>query len=259
MTQSPASTPDTSSTSTSVATPMLEVRQLSRTLRSGTKDLQVLRDVSFAIPSSQFVTIIGPSGSGKSTLLALLAGLDRPTTGSVLIDGKPIEKMNEDRLAILRRQTIGFVFQSFHLLGNFTAIENVMLPLELLNIKQPRQRAAELLASVGLAERGHHFPSQLSGGEQQRVAVARAFAPDPRLLLADEPTGNLDSENGQMVLEMMLKLRKDHQTTLVMVTHDMDIAALAQREIRLRDGQVESDNSQTSDDTTGDATGGVSI
>lgn len=223
---------------------MLEVQNLSRTLRSGSRDLSVLREVNFAIPRGEFVTIIGPSGSGKSTLLALLAGLDRPTTGSVIIDGKPIEKMNEDQLAILRRENIGFVFQSFHLLGNFTAMENIMLPLELLKMKHPRQRAAELLKSVGLAERGHHFPAQLSGGEQQRVAVARAFAPDPRLLLADEPTGNLDSENGQMVLEMMLKLRKDHQTTLVMVTHDMDLTAMAQRVIRLRDGQVESDDRQ---------------
>ena len=224
-----------------ISTPMLQVQNLSRTLRSGTRDLQVLSDVNFAIPRGQFVTIIGPSGSGKSTLLALLAGLDRPTQGSVRIDGRPIEKLNEDQLAILRRETIGFVFQSFHLLGNFTAIENVMLPLELLKIKQPRQRAADLLASVGLAERGHHFPAQLSGGEQQRVAVARAFAPDPSLLLADEPTGNLDSENGQMVLDMMLKLRNDHQTTLVMVTHDMEQAAMAQRVIRLRDGEVAAD------------------
>lgn len=245
MSQSSVSSTTSSSTASS---PMLQAKQLCRTLRSGSRDLAVLRDVNFAIGRGEFVTIIGPSGSGKSTLLALLAGLDRPTSGSVLIDNKPIEKLNEDQLAILRRQNIGFVFQSFHLLGNFTAIENVMLPLELLKMDGPRERAAQLLKSVGLAERGHHFPAQLSGGEQQRVAVARAFAPDPRLLLADEPTGNLDSENGQMVMEMMLKLRKDHQTTLVMVTHDMDIASLAQRVIKLRDGQVESDDGASQSD-----------
>lgn len=228
---------------------MLQVQNLSRTLRSGSRDLAVLRDVNFIIPRGQFVTIIGPSGSGKSTLLALLAGLDRPTSGSVLIQGKPIEQMTENQLAVLRRENIGFIFQSFHLLANFTALENVMLPLELLKADHPRQRAADLLNSVGLSERGHHFPAQLSGGEQQRVAVARAFAPDPQLLLADEPTGNLDSENGQMVLEMMLKLRDERDTTLVMVTHDMDVAALAQREIRLRDGQVESDQTQAQDQT----------
>ena len=198
----------------------IETRRLTRRLRSGTRTLTVLDGVSFSIARGEFAAVMGPSGSGKSTLLALLAGLDRPSEGAVLIDGEAIESMSESRLALLRRRKVGFVFQSFHLLGNFTALENVMLPLELLGAPSPRTRAAELLGRVGLGDRGHHYPTQLSGGEQQRVALARAFAPDPSLLLADEPTGNLDSENGQIVLDMMLGLRRDHGTTLVLVTHD---------------------------------------
>jgi len=233
--------PGHSTTTGESSMPILEARRLGRTLRSGSRDLHVLQEVSFAIPRGQFAVIIGPSGSGKSTLLALLAGLDRPTTGSVLIDGQAIESLSEDRLALLRRQKIGFVFQSFHLLGNFTAMENVMLPLELLGEKNPRQRAGDLLARVGLKDRGHHYPAQLSGGEQQRVALARAFAPDPAVLLADEPTGNLDGENGRIVLEMMQQLRQDHGCTLVLVTHDMGLTTLADRVIRLRDGRVVED------------------
>ena len=218
--------------------PIIETRGLTRQFRSGPKTITVLDDVSVAVPRGQFAAIMGPSGSGKSTLLALLAGLDRPTSGTVSIDGEAIESMSEDRLALLRRRKVGFVFQSFHLLANFTATENVMLPVELLGLPSPRARAAELLERVGLGGRGHHYPSQLSGGEQQRVALARAFAPDPAVLLADEPTGNLDSENGQIVLDMMLQLRRDHGTTLVLVTHDPALAELADRVIRLRDGRV---------------------
>jgi len=181
---------------------------------------------------------MGPSGSGKSTLLALLAGLDRPSEGGVTIDGEAIEAMGEDQLALLRRKKIGFVFQSFQLLSNFTATENVMLPLELLGAPSPRKRADELLARVGLEGRGHHYPTQLSGGEQQRVALARAFAPDPPVLMADEPTGNLDAENGRIVLDMMLDLRRAHGTTLVLVTHDPALAELADRVVRLRGGKV---------------------
>ena len=216
----------------------IQTTALTRRFKSGPKEITVLGDVSLSIAPGEFVAIMGPSGSGKSTLLALLAGLDRPTGGSVRIDGEAIESMGEDRLALLRRRKIGFVFQSFHLLANFTATENVMLPLELLGHASARQRAAELLARVGLADRGHHYPSQLSGGEQQRVALARAFAPDPAVLLADEPTGNLDGENGRIVLDMMLALRRDHGTTLVLVTHDPALAQLSDRIVRLRDGRV---------------------
>ena len=217
---------------------MVQTRGLTRRFRSGAKTITVLDDVTLSIARGEFVAVMGPSGSGKSTLLALLAGLDRPSAGGVSIDGEPIESMGEDRLALLRRRKVGFVFQSFHLLGNFTAVENVMLPLELLGAPSPRERAAQLLARVGLEGRGHHYPSQLSGGEQQRVALARAFAPDPAVLMADEPTGNLDGENGRIVLDMMLGLRREHGTTLVLVTHDPALAELSDRVIRVRDGRV---------------------
>jgi len=219
-------------------TPILRTRGLTRQFRSGPKTITVLGDVDLDVARGEFVAIMGPSGSGKSTLLALLAGLDRPSAGSVEIDGEPIEAMSESELAMVRRRKVGFVFQSFHLLANFTATENVMLPVELLGGASPRQRAQQLLERVGLSGRGHHYPSQLSGGEQQRVALARAFAPDPSVLLADEPTGNLDSANGGIVLDMMLNLRRDHGTTLVLVTHDPALAELADRVVRLRDGRV---------------------
>jgi putative ABC transport system ATP-binding protein len=217
---------------------MIETRGLTRRFRSGPKTITVLDDVTLTIARGEFAAVMGRSGSGKSTLLALLAGLDRPTAGGVSIDGEAIESVGEDRLALLRRRKVGFVFQSFHLLGNFTAVENVMLPLELLGEASPRERAARLLARVGLEGRGHHYPSQLSGGEQQRVALARAFAPRPLVLMADEPTGNLDGETGRIVLDMMLGLREEHGTTLVLVTHDPALAELADRVIRLRDGRV---------------------
>jgi putative ABC transport system ATP-binding protein len=199
----------------------------------------VLDAVSISVARGEFVAIMGPSGSGKSTLLSLLAGLDRPTQGSVIIDGQAIEGLGEDELSLLRRRKIGFVFQSFQLLSNFTAAENVMLPLELLGRPGIRARAHDLLLRVGLGGREHHYPTQLSGGEQQRVALARAFAPEPALLLADEPTGNLDGDNGKRVLDLMLGLRRDLGTTLVLVTHDPGLAALADRVIRLRDGRVD--------------------
>lgn len=220
------------------APPMIETRGLTRRFQSGEKQITVLDDVTLTVNRGEFVAIMGKSGSGKSTLLALLAGLDRPSAGGVSIDGEAIESMSEDKLALLRRRKVGFVFQSFHLLGNFTALENVMLPVELLGLANARQRAADLLERVGLGGRGHHYPTQLSGGEQQRVALARAFAPDPAVLMADEPTGNLDGENGQLVLDMMLSLRRDHGTTLVLVTHDPALAELSDRVIRLRDGRV---------------------
>ncbi len=225
--------------SSAMSSPRIELRQLTRKLPSGDRTLTILDGVDLKIEPGEFTAVLGPSGSGKSTLLALMAGLDRPSAGEVLIDGVAIQGMSEDQLALLRREKIGFVFQTFQLLQNLTAEENVLLPLELAGLPDPEDRAAALLASVGLADRGHHYPTQLSGGEQQRVALARAFASRPPILLADEPTGNLDSATGKRVLEILLDLRKTHGTTLVLVTHDPGVAALADRLIHLRDGRVE--------------------
>ncbi len=222
-----------------MTTPRIEIFQLTRRLPSGGRELTILDRVDLTIGAGEFVAVLGPSGSGKSTLLALMAGLDRPTSGEVRIDGKPIQDLSEDGLALLRRHKIGFVFQSFQLLSNLTARENVLLPLELLGLDNAPSRADELLAAVGLQDRGHHYPSQLSGGEQQRVALARAFAPRPAILLADEPTGNLDGATGRMVLDLLTGLWRREGTTLVLVTHDPAVAALADRSIHLRDGQVE--------------------
>jgi putative ABC transport system ATP-binding protein len=221
--------------------PRIELRQLTRKLPSGGRELTILDRVDLTFQAGEFAAVLGPSGSGKSTLLALMAGLDRPTSGEVIIDGTPIQAMSEDGLALLRRHKIGFVFQSFQLLGNLTARENVLLPIELLGQPDPVGRANELLAAVGLDDRGHHYPSQLSGGEQQRVALARAFAARPPILLADEPTGNLDGATGRKVLELLTELRRREGTTLVLVTHDPAVAALADRRIHLRDGRVERD------------------
>jgi putative ABC transport system ATP-binding protein len=222
-----------------MTTPRIELKQLTRRLPSGERELTILDRVDLQFGQGEFVAVLGPSGSGKSTLLALMAGLDRPTSGEVLIDGVPIQAMSEDSLALLRRHKIGFVFQSFQLLGNLTARENVLLPVELLGQGDSGRRADELLAAVGLADRGHHYPSQLSGGEQQRVALARAFAARPPILLADEPTGNLDGATGRKILEILTDLRRREGTTLVLVTHDPAVAALADRSIHLRDGRVE--------------------
>jgi putative ABC transport system ATP-binding protein len=224
-----------------MTTPRLELRNLTRRLPSGGRMLTILDEVSLAIAPGEFTAILGPSGSGKSTMLALMAGLDRPTSGEVLLDGQAVQDLSEDALALLRRRKIGFVFQSYQLLGNLTARENVLLPLELLDAPDAEERADLLLRAVGLGDRGHHFPAQLSGGEQQRVALARAFAPRPPLLLADEPTGNLDSATGERILELLAALRRDEGTTLVLVTHDPAVAALAERRIHLRDGRVERD------------------
>ncbi len=201
--------------------------------------LTILDRIDLAVEPGEFVAILGPSGSGKSTLLGLMAGLDRPTEGKVLVDGEPIQDLSEDALALLRRRAIGFVFQSFQLLDNLTARENILLPLELRDDPGAEARADELLREVGLADRGHHYPAQLSGGEQQRVALARAFAPRPRILLADEPTGNLDTATGALVLDLLARLRRESGTTLVMVTHDPSVAALADRSVHLRDGRVD--------------------
>jgi putative ABC transport system ATP-binding protein len=201
--------------------------------------LTILEDIDLDVRDGEFVAVLGPSGSGKSTLLALMAGLDRPSSGAVVFNGDRIDRMSEDQLAVLRRRSVGFVFQSFQLLGNFTARENVMLPMELLGRSDARARADRLLASVGLEKRGHHYPSQLSGGEQQRVALARAFAPQPALLLADEPTGNLDSATGRVVLDLLAEMRASEGATLVLVTHDPAVARRADRRIHLRDGRIE--------------------
>ena len=220
---------------------MLQARQLSKEYQSGDHRLAVLRDVSFTIPDGAFVAIVGPSGSGKTTLLGLLAGLDVPTHGSVLLDGDDLTQLSEDRRAQLRGAKVGFVFQSFQLIPTLTALENVQVPLELRGDGGAPARARELLARVGLGDRVHHFPNQLSGGEQQRVAIARAFSNSPKLLFADEPTGNLDSETGARIVELLETLNRESGTTIVLVTHDLALARRAQRIIRLADGAVISD------------------
>jgi len=226
----------------------IECRGLTKTLPSGGRALTILDRVDLAIGAGELVAIVGPSGSGKSTLLGLLAGLDGPSQGSVSLQGTALEGLDEDALALLRRSRVGFVFQSFQLLGNLTARENVLLPLELIGFEGARARAEEVLAEVGLAERAHHYPSQLSGGEQQRVALARAFASRPAILFADEPTGNLDSETGEKVLELLLDMRARHGTTLVLVTHDASIAGRADREVHLFGGRVVKDTGAASNE-----------
>ncbi len=222
----------------------LTARSLRKVLPSGGRDLVILDDVNLDIERGEFVAVVGPSGSGKSTLLGLLAGLDRPTSGSVSIDGEAMEDASEDALALLRRNNVGFVFQSFQLLANLTARENILLPMELLGREDAGARADQLLEAVGLSERGHHYPIQLSGGEQQRVALARAFAPEPQILFADEPTGNLDGATGQSVLRLLTALRDDLGSTLILVTHDESVAALAGRVLRIEDGLLVSDSGQ---------------
>jgi putative ABC transport system ATP-binding protein len=205
---------------------------------SGATRLTILHPTSFRIAQGSTVAIAGPSGSGKSTLLGLMAGLDTPTTGSVKIDDVNITALGEEALARLRGEKIGIVFQFFHLLPSLTALENVLVPMELSGVAGARARAVSLLADVGLTGRGHHYPSQLSGGEQQRVAIARALANDPPILLADEPTGNLDSGTGRQVIDLLIALNREHRRTLVLVTHDPELAAVADEVIALRDGRV---------------------
>jgi putative ABC transport system ATP-binding protein len=217
---------------------MIELRDVSKTVRSGSEPLTILQPLTLAIPRGTFVAVLGPSGSGKSTLLGLIAGLDAPTTGRVLIDGIDITALGEDALAKLRGEKVGFVFQFFHLIPSLTAYENVAVPMEIAGVADPRRRAAALLDEVGLGGRSHHYPSQLSGGEQQRVALARALANDPPLLLADEPTGNLDSRTGRHILELLRDVHDRRGTTIVLVTHDADLAAIADARLLLRDGAV---------------------
>jgi putative ABC transport system ATP-binding protein len=227
----------------STAIPIIEVRNLQKAIDSGSHRVEILRGISFQVPRGQFVAIMGPSGSGKSTLLGLLAGLDTPTSGQVILDGEDISRLGEDQMALLRGRKVGFVFQSYQLVPPLTAEENVLQPLELAGDGYAGAgRAQELLEQVGLWDRRDHYPVQLSGGEQQRVALARAFVGHPPIVFADEPTGNLDSANGQHVLEMLVAMNRREGTTLVLVTHDRELASRADRLITLHDGQVVSDD-----------------
>ncbi|MDH4192898.1 MAG: ABC transporter ATP-binding protein [Nitrospirota bacterium] len=218
--------------------PIISVNHLGMQLRAGNQSVKILQDISFEVFTSQVVAIVGPSGSGKSTLLGLLAGLDRPTQGSIRIAQTEITTLSDTEMAHFRRKHIGYVFQAFHLIPTLTALENVALPLELQGISTGESRATALLQSVGLEHRLHHYPIQLSGGEQQRVALARAFIIQPPLLLADEPTGNLDSTTGARVIDLLWELHQQHGSTLVLVTHDASLAARAQRILTLRDGAI---------------------
>ena len=217
---------------------MIILQNVTKTVQSGTEDLTILDDVSLSIPDGQFVAVTGASGSGKSTLLGLIAGLDAPSSGEILIDGANVTTMSEDELAELRSEQIGFIFQSFHLIPSLTAFENVIIPMEILGLKDAKNRAEKLLEDVELTSRGHHYPTELSGGEQQRVAIARAFANQPKILLADEPTGNLDSKNGNHIFDLMTDLHNQHNVTLILVTHDQSLAERAQRQVILKDGRV---------------------
>ena len=215
--------------------------------------MTILSKLDLTIADGQFVAVVGPSGSGKSTLLGLVAGLDAPTAGRIVIDGEEITRMGEDALASLRGRKIGFIFQSFHLIPSMTALENVLAPMEIAGLRDARARARQLLSDVELTARAHHYPSQLSGGEQQRVAIARAFANAPAILLADEPTGNLDSRTGKHVFDLMVELNRRRATTLVLVTHDHELAGRADRRISLRDGRVVADenlSAPSSDDAS---------
>ena len=217
---------------------MIELRGVSKTVMSGSAPLTILHPLTMQIPKSQFIAIVGPSGSGKSTLLGLIAGLDAPTSGDVLVDGVNITRLDEDALARLRGEKIGFVFQFFHLIPSLTAYENVAVPMEIAGVADPRAHVQALLEEVGLTGRAHHYPSQLSGGEQQRVALARALANDPPIVLADEPTGNLDSTNGRHLMDLLRHINHARGTTIVLVTHDAELAAAADARLILRDGRV---------------------
>jgi putative ABC transport system ATP-binding protein len=217
---------------------MIELRAVSKTVKSGDQLLTILHPIDLVVPTGQRLAIFGPSGSGKSTLLGLIAGLDAASSGSILIDGIEITQLGEDQLARLRGEKIGFVFQSFHLIPSLTALENILVPMEIAGRRDAGSRARGLLAEVGLQDRGHHYPSQLSGGEQQRIAIARALSNDPVIVLADEPTGNLDSRTGHHVIELLLAINQHRGTTLVVVTHDQEIAQTADARVYLRDGKV---------------------
>lgn len=220
---------------------ILQLQQVSKVYRSGNRDLKVLDEVNFSVETGSILSIVGPSGSGKTTLLGLCAGLDRASAGSVELNGIRLNNLNEDQLADVRNRYVGFIFQNFQLLPTLTALENVMVPLELRGEKNVKSRALDLLDKVGLADRGHHYPTQLSGGEQQRVSLARAFSNQPQILFADEPTGNLDAETSEKVEKLLFDLNKEAGTTLVLVTHNLELAAKTQRIVRIKGGKVVSD------------------
>ncbi|WP_297335908.1 ABC transporter ATP-binding protein [Algoriphagus sp.] len=221
---------------------ILSIQNLSKTYQSGSRKLTVLDDVNFDLAIGETISIVGPSGSGKTTLLGLCAGLDSASSGSVVLNGASLEKLSEDQRAAIRNQHVGFIFQNFQLLPTLTALENVMVPLELKRRKDARTKAMELLKKVGLGDRMTHYPTQLSGGEQQRVSIARAFANEPKILFADEPTGNLDTETGEMIERLIFDLNKEKGTTLVLVTHDTELAAKTQRIIHIKGGKIQEDN-----------------
>ncbi len=217
---------------------MLEVQNLTKTYKSGGKDLTVLHEVSFNIPSGNSLAIVGPSGSGKTTLLGLCAGLDRSSSGSVILNGVSLDSLNEDQRAAVRNQYVGFVFQNFQLISTLTALENVMVPLELRGERNAESRSMELLKKVGLADRYDHYPAQLSGGEQQRIAIARAFSNNPKILFADEPTGNLDADTKETVENLLFELNREAGTTLILVTHDLDLASKTNHILKLKGGKA---------------------
>lgn len=221
---------------------ILSITQLSKTYQSGSRSLTVLEGVNFSIEAGETLAIVGPSGSGKTTLLGLCAGLDSGTSGSVVLNGQALEQLNEDQRAAVRNQDVGFIFQNFQLLPTLTALENVMVPLELKKRKDAKEKAMELLEKVGLKDRATHYPTQLSGGEQQRVSIARAFANAPKILFADEPTGNLDTETGAMIENLIFDLNKEQGTTLVLVTHDLDLAARTKRIIHIKGGKIQEES-----------------
>ena len=218
---------------------MIELRGVSKTVSSGDSSLTILHPVNLSIAASERVAIIGPSGSGKSTLLGLIAGLDAPSSGQIFIDGVDITALDEDNLAQLRGSKIGFIFQSFHLIPSLTAMENILVPLEISGVSNARVKAHSLLEEVGLVNRGHHYPSQLSGGEQQRIAIARALANEPSIVLADEPTGNLDSANGGHIIELLLEVNRSRGTTIVLGTHDSNLAEIGQVTLAMKDGYIQ--------------------
>ncbi len=221
-----------------MAAKILNVHKLGKTYSSGTKELTVLEDVSFSIEQGATFSIVGPSGSGKTTLLGLCAGLDRPDMGTITLCGSEIQSLTEDERAVLRNKKVGFIFQNFQLLPTLTALENVVVPLELQGVANPTKIGKALLGKVGLEDRHDHYPSQLSGGEQQRVALARAFSNRPQILFADEPTGNLDEETGEKVIRLLFDLNKEAGTTLVIVTHDLELAQRTQHVLRLKGGKM---------------------
>ena len=220
---------------------ILNIQNVSKTYQSAGRTLTVLEHISFSVEAGATMSIVGPSGSGKTTLLGLAAGLDRASTGSVELNGIKLDNLNEDQRALVRNKHVGFIFQNFQLLPTLTALENVMVPLELRGEKNVKPRALDLLQKVGLADRGHHYPAQLSGGEQQRVSLARAFSNKPQILFADEPTGNLDAETSEKIIDLIFNLNKEAGTTLILVTHDFDLANKTGRIIKLKGGKIVSD------------------